>query len=119
MSRHSIAAPFALACGGLLLAGCANEPAVGWDVAELEARVEQALEPYQDDVIGIAVSEDGLAEVPTTMNSRPGEEFPGGVQRAVEICEAAAAVDGITDVVVKENHGAEWVRGSAGQCAEI
>lgn len=73
----------------------------------LAAEVEQALAGY-DNVTGVESPEEGRVHISTDLVDPRTDDSPEAAQ-AVEICEAAVGVDGVTYVALTEADGTNWV----------
>lgn len=126
-----------LSASALLLAGCSStiEPEPTKEPASAESATPTMAKDISADVrdaagaAGEAITkaeetEPGRISVETSLVDPRGEDGSTEAKQAIEICEAAAGLDGVTYVSVLEEDGTSWVLFGhpavpEGECAEV
>lgn len=121
----------------LLLAGCSSttepkptkEQATVESVAPAEAKdvtadVRDAAGTAGDAITKAEETEPGRISVETSLVDPRGEDGSAEAKQAIEICEAAAGLDGVTYVSVLEEDGTSWIlyghpMAEDGECTEV
>lgn len=121
----------------VLLAGCSSStepeptkvPATAESVAPAEAKdmtadVRDAAGTAGDAITKAEETEPGRISVETSLVDPRGEDGSTAAKQAIEICEAAAGLDGVTYVSVLEEDGTSWVLFGhpsvpKGECSEV
>lgn len=121
----------------LLLAGCASgteseptaSPSPSETVAEVEAKdmtaeVKKAAADAGEVIVKAEETEPGRISVETSLVDPKGTDGSAEAQTAIQICEATAALDGVTYVSVLEKDGTSFVlfghpAVAEGECAEV
>lgn len=90
----------------------------------MTADVRDAAGAAGDAVTKAEESEPGRISVETSLVDPRGEDGSAEARQAIEICEAAAGIEGVTYVSVLEKDGTSWVLFGhpsvpTGKCAEV
>lgn len=122
----------ALAALALLLTSCSSpaateEPATTSSAPTSESAAIDITDKLKDAAGNASITallEDGRVTIETNLVDPRGEDGSPEAQHAIEICEAAAALDGVSNVNLYEADGTTWIlfghpMAEEGKCTEV